>query len=425
MKEGSLQSNVVAMYSLQIANYVMPMVTLPYLISVLGESGYGKISFAYSVVFLLVLFVDAGFNTRAAHALAQSNGNKETINRIFASTLIIKAIQCVIAFTLLFVILNSFESLNDLKPLYLVTFMTVIGSLLFPVWLYQGLQIMHFTTICSVAGRLLATILIFIYVQDSNDIVLAAFLQASATALSGLMSIHIIKSKLDLKLLYPLSELRTDMVNAWKESKELTVSEFFTNALENSGILIVGIFTNDALTGIYAAIEKISKALLSAFQPVVKALFPMLSKLWGNDVHEAELKTIMWIKRLIFSSILMAIAVFILSDLILEILFNQTWLQHSQVLEAFCLWLVFGVSALTLGRLWILASGNKVIFSKVVFYTSLFQLPLSVWAINSHGLLGLVYVLVVSEVLKTILFICMIKKGLSHANLTYNSTLSS
>lgn len=409
-KRAAFGKNVTAMYALQIANYILPIVTLPYLIRTLGSDGYGQLAFAYSLVFLMVLFVDTGFNTRAAHALSKPNITMHEASRIYASTIWFKVIQTLLVFSLLLILINTVPALKESPTLYLVSFMTVIGSLIFPVWLYQGLEIMHYTTICSVGGRLIATILIFVLVREPNDVVLAAFLQASGTALSGLISLPIIFSKLKITIFYRYRSLKPDLARAWNESKALGLSEYVTNALENSGVFILGIFTSDAITGIYAAIEKLARAMLSVFQPLLRALFPRLSGKWSVDTNSAVTETKTWTKRLFFSVLLVAIAVAILSKFGLQILFGVEWGQYQTLLQLFCIWLIFAVLSATLGQLWLLAGGEKDLYSKVLLSSGFIQLLTAIWFTAQYGLYGMTFALLITELIKFMMFSYAINK---------------
>jgi len=269
---------------------------------------------------------------------------------------------------------------------------------------------MHFTTICSVGGRLITTILIFALVKEPSDIVLAAFLQASGTALSGLLSLPIIFSKLKLTIFYSFKNLKPDLIRAWEESRTLGLSEYVTNALENSGVFILGLFTSDAVTGIYAAIEKLARALLSVFQPLIKALFPYLSGKWSSDINIAQADARKWSIRLTFTVILISIVTALFSEFGLNILFGDTWGQHSSLLQLFCVWLIFAVMSASLGQLWLLASGEKILYSKVLLLSSLAQLISAVWFTLQFSLYGMASALLVTEVIKLILFAYAINK---------------
>ena len=258
-RRAPLLQNVAAMYALQIANYLIPLATLPYLIRVLGAEQYGVMAMAYAVVFFMVLFVDAGFNTLATRRLARPGTRASQISEIFVATQLVKLGQCAAMFLLLCALIAVVPQVGELSAVYLASFPIVLGSLLFPTWLFQGLQIMHFTAACSVGGRLFATVGIFVLVKDAGDVVTAALLQASATAISGLLALPILFGRVRLRLTVPRRRLRARIRRTLADARPLAPAEYLTDAVGNSGVFILGFFASDAAVGVYAAIEKVAE----------------------------------------------------------------------------------------------------------------------------------------------------------------------
>ena len=58
-------------YVLQVANYLVPLATLPFLVRVLGAEAYGALAFAYVVMMFAVLLIDAGLDTLSARRLSR------------------------------------------------------------------------------------------------------------------------------------------------------------------------------------------------------------------------------------------------------------------------------------------------------------------------------------------------------------------
>ena len=65
---------------LQIAGYVFPLITMPYLARVIGTEGFGKIAFASAVVVWFQTVADWGFNLTATRDVAQHRDDKEKVS---------------------------------------------------------------------------------------------------------------------------------------------------------------------------------------------------------------------------------------------------------------------------------------------------------------------------------------------------------
>ncbi|MBT8091726.1 MAG: oligosaccharide flippase family protein, partial [Gammaproteobacteria bacterium] len=401
----SLRKNIVAMYALQIANYVIPLLTLPYLIRVLGAEQYGVMAMAYAVVYFMVLFVDAGFNTIATRRLARPGIDIESISETYATTQFIKLLQSAMMFALLCVLVTNVPKFSAASAIYYASFPIVIGSLLFPTWLFQGLEIMHFTTVCSVGGRLLATIGIFVFVRDSGDVVTAAFLQASATALSGLLALPFILGRLRLRFTMSWRRLVKSARRTLDEARMLAPAEYVTDAISNSNVFVLGLFAGDAAVGVYAAIEKIARACASLFQPLTKALFPSLAGRWLSATHDAELRSRHWTRIILLLALLASMVMLAAAPFALELLFGAGWAEHAALLRVLAAWIVANVTAVVLGQFWLLARGRKSVYARGLFFAGALQLFASVTGAWLFGVTGIVVAAVIAEILRVIIFL--------------------
>ena len=87
-KEGkTVFANLGYLTLLQVAGYVFPLITMPYLARVIGADGFGKIAFATAVVVWFQTVADWGFNLTATRDVAQNRYDKNVVSRIFSNVL--------------------------------------------------------------------------------------------------------------------------------------------------------------------------------------------------------------------------------------------------------------------------------------------------------------------------------------------------
>ncbi|MEM7081904.1 MAG: flippase [Pseudomonadota bacterium] len=419
IKRSSLASNITALYALQAANYLIPLLTLPYLIRVLGAHHYGIMAMAYATVFFLVLFIDAGYNTRAVRLLSREDLTHRDISTLFATNVWLKVIQTLIAFGLLVAAVAYVPAVREHANVYLVTFGIVLGSLLFPTWLFQGLQIMHYTTVCSVGGRVLATAGIFLLVKSPSDLVIAAALQSSATLLSGLLSLPIVFKKLGLSLWLPLSTLGKSLRSTVRNGFSLCFSEYLVNATNNAGVFILGLFANETAVGIFAAVSKIAQAVANAFQPLLRAVFPIIANLSATDPASATAKSKTWTLRIISSAAVMATGLIVLSSFVLVLLFGPEWHSHGRALQGLAIWVFLFVCASAVGQFSLLARGHQSVYAYCLLAGGLIQVALCVYGAFQWGVIGVVAALIASEFCRLVAFLYAkhrVVNGIQHEN---------
>ena len=125
--------NFLSLIFLQGANYVLPLLLLPYLVRVLGTEKYGLVMFAQSLILFLTVFVDYGFNISGTREISINRADRKAISNIFSAIMIVKIGLIATASLLLFVVVESFARFNSDAQVYYLSFGVTIGQALFPV----------------------------------------------------------------------------------------------------------------------------------------------------------------------------------------------------------------------------------------------------------------------------------------------------
>ena len=178
--------NAALLYAVQFSGYVLPLITLPYLSRVLSTEMFGVIAFAQSFIWYFVPLTEYGFNVTATRAVAVARESPDEINRIFSAVMTAKALLTAAGFVIVSVVVALVPILRTHWRLYLVMFLMVIANMLFPLWLFQGMQKMQHVAVRDLASKLLSLAALFAFVHSDRDYLIAAGAQPMGLLLSGI-----------------------------------------------------------------------------------------------------------------------------------------------------------------------------------------------------------------------------------------------
>ncbi len=300
-----LLSNFLSLSVLQGANFILPLISLPYLVRTLGTEAFGLVMFAQAVIMYFIILTDYGFNLSATREISIHRDNEVKIAEIFSTVMFIKFILLFLSFVLLSIIIFSFEKFRTDWYIYYLTFGMVIGQVLFPVWFFQGIEKMKYITILNIIAKLIFTVAIFIFIHETQDYFYVPILNSLGFIVAGLISLWIVFHDFKMRLVMPNYE---NMKNMFLESSSLFVSNLSVTLYTASNTLILGLFTDNNTVGIYASIEKLVLAIKNLYVPLYQALFPWLSKKEKKDIAPIIKKMIPYITLVgIFFTVLLAV----------------------------------------------------------------------------------------------------------------------
>ncbi|MDD3602586.1 MAG: oligosaccharide flippase family protein [Sulfurovum sp.] len=270
-----LFSNFMSLSVLQAFTYILPLLTLPYLVRVLGAEKFGLVMFAQAFIMFFVILTDYGFNLSATREVSIHREDKSKLTEIFSAVMMIKAFLILVSFIVLSVIVFGFERFSGDWKLYYLTFLFVLGQVMFPIWYFQGMERMKYITIVNVMGRLIFTILIFIVVQNEADYIYVPVLNGLGMISGGVFSLWIIHHS--FKQPFKMQNMIT-LRKHFMESSHFFLSRVSVSIYTSANAFVLGLLTNNTMVGYYSIAEKLYQALQSFYSPITQALYPYVAK---------------------------------------------------------------------------------------------------------------------------------------------------
>lgn len=364
MLKSKLAGNIISLFTLKGAEYIISFLTLPYLLRVLGPEKYGAITFAQVIMNYGILLVDYGFNLTAPRDIAKSD--KGEVSRHFAAIMGAKAMLFLPILLSGGVLLAVFQDRLDTWLIFCVL-PALLGNILFPIWYFQGIQQMKFITVFNLLARTVSVILIFSLVQTAEDYRLAALLQAVTPLLAGLLSLIVLWQR--SRELFRLPAWQ-DIVSKFKDGWDIFISTLFINLYTNSNIFILGILTNDTVVGYYSAASKLIEAVKGLLAPISNAIFPHVSVLF----KESKTKAIAFLCKVLHviggSSLAISLLVFVFAEPIVALIMGSSYQESVRILRVISfLPCIIGLSNI-FGIQTMVAFGMQRIFSRILMISA-------------------------------------------------------
>ncbi len=387
-------SNFASLTVVQAITYILPVIMIPYLFRVIGPEKFGLIAFAQALMQYFMILTDYGFSISATREISLCREDNCEISKVFSAVMTVKLVFAFLSLVLLCIIVFFIPRFRDNWLVYILSFGTVLGNTLFPVWFFQGIEKMRHIAYLNIIGGFLMLLAIFTFVHRAEDYLWVPAITSSVFLITGLWALRIVFRKFGVSFKFPgYTNLRQQLTAGW----DIFISNAAINAYTTTRVFVVGLLTDNTITGFYAIAERIANAvqtfpLLSFSQ----AVFPRLSQIFNKNKALA-FELMRQIQQVTVNISLACLALtFILAPWIVRAFCGGEY--YSTVLSFRLLLVsVFFVCANAFRVQFLLVCGKTAIYSRIHVFMSMIGLPLIFLLVFSFGFKGAAIASVVIE----------------------------
>lgn len=321
-------SNFLSLSVLQGANLILPLVTFPYLVQVLGIEKYGLVAFAQALIAYFSTLTEYGFNLTGTREISIFKNNQTQLIKRFNSIQQARIFLVVLGFLLMTIIVFSFQKFQNDWQLYFLTYGVVVGTAMFPTWFFQGIQKMKFITILSVISKTIFTISIFFLVKSPEDYLWVPASQALGGVFVAVISLILINRKFKIPFKYQKFKY---VLQQYKKGGYVFMSSISINLYSATTTFVLGLFTNNTMVGYYSIANRVVKIIVSLFTPFYQAIYPHVIQL----SKKSYLETINLIRKILKFSLIISFLVLgcgiVLAEPMFKLVFGED-VEHSILL---------------------------------------------------------------------------------------------
>ena len=324
--------NTVALAIIQILNYILPFITLPYLSRILDVDKLGLVFFAQVFMDYFYRFAMFGFDFSGVRSIAINRDNKEKTILIFNSIFSSQILFLIISFIILSLLIIIIPKFRVDAIVYYFTFLSVVGNVLIFTWFYQGMEIMKFITILNIITKTVGLLLIFGFVKNNHDYYLVPLFNSLGAVIAGIVSLIFIKRVFQIKFFIPKKE---KIINTIKYSCQFFLTKVAIALYRQTNAFVLGLVVSTTAVAYYTSADKIFWAIFALYSTFINALFPYMSK--NKDI--IFFKKIL--KYLIIIAVGFSLFLLITSKYLIILLFTEKMSPAINILKIFALSLCF------------------------------------------------------------------------------------
>lgn len=362
----ALLENFVSLSALQFVGMLLPLVTLPYILRVIGFEKYGVIVFSASLIAYFTALTDFSFKITATRDVAIHRDSPKKLNIIYSKVLTIKMFFLIVSWALIALAVFLYPPFYENRQIYFYTSLLLLGYVLFPEWFFQGIEKMRYITYLNLGIKLFFTLCVFIFIKKQSDFWIYPLLQSAGYIGAGLVGQYMMVKKYKLKFIFLPYKV---IIKTVKDNSPIFINQFVPTLYNNTSTFLLGIFGTDKLVGIYQAVLTVVNLIVALIEIISRVFFPFLNR--RKDAFTAY-------KKMMMIAVVIMIAVALVCNKLIFWYLNITydnafWLLFILVLGVggYALYNIFGLNYFIIHRQDKLVMKNTLIFSLIGFFITI------------------------------------------------------
>lgn len=263
--------NFLSLFLLKGIDFLIPLLTLPYLLRVIGNDGYGQIMFALALINYFIGFAYYGFNITGTRFVAANKGSKMRLQYIYTVVNSTRLFLCLVSSILVVGLVFTIPTFREYSMLYLLFTPMIWGGALLSDWMYQGIERMKYIAILNTGVRLIFLIAVFAFIHGQKDLWVYPLSLSVAYIVSAFISHRLLRRLFGLKFRlcrfkHISKRLRVDF--------PIFINQFVPTLYNNTSGFILGLVAPISMVGIYSAIKKVADIFVTLTDLFTRAIFP-------------------------------------------------------------------------------------------------------------------------------------------------------
>jgi O-antigen/teichoic acid export membrane protein len=280
MKVRKLSSNYILSIIRILVSAIVGLLIMAHVNKQLGAELIGKVEYANTIINYFVMFSALGIPMYGVREIAKHRHDKTLLSKTFLELLTILLVTTIVSYVVLFILLYVFNFFADYKLLILVfssvIFLTNIGA----DWFFMGMEDQLYITIRYVAVRLIALVILYLFVVSQDDYLIYAFITILYVCGSNIFNFYFIFKNIEFKSI----KFKTlDIKRHVRPVLTIFIAAISVNIYLQLDNFLIGHISGDKYLGYYVVANKLIRQAITFITLIGLILLPRLSSYWETD----------------------------------------------------------------------------------------------------------------------------------------------
>ena len=394
--------NVSLLLVAQLVSYLIPILEIPILAKALGVDQYGQVLLIQTSALLCSLIVEYGFSLSGARQVAVCGiGNKSQLSKIYNGVISAK-IMLSSAMIGLSVLVLSLSDLNVSLQAVVWGYLYFLAFSFSNIWLFQGMEKITFVIVFELVLRFVGLFVLYWVLALSAEASFALMIMSSFALLNTVIGLYLayrVVGRFSMDIKSGIEQIRNGFHGfIYKSSNNIMLS---------AGPALVGIMCGQASVAKFVPAEKIIKASVGLVGPVLIGLYPYLSRRLLQTA-EINLKLSSIIVAFLFGAGIVGAAIIACAgNFLIHLMLGPGFEEAVSILQVFVFIIPFRMMNQSIGLTIFMPLGKDKVLSICLMFFSMLSLCLAAALSYWYDLIGIVYGLVLAEVLFSISLIVL------------------
>ncbi|MHB9056612.1 MAG: flippase [Paludibacteraceae bacterium] len=404
-----LFKNIFSLSTVQLVNYVFPLITVPYVSRIIGPDSYGIINYATAFIAYFTLLIGFGFDLTGTRKIARNPDDNQYVNTVFSEVVNARILLFLISCVLFTLCLFFVKPLQNNIYVALIIFATTISSVIVPQFIYQGKQHLSIFAILNFLKGLINTILIFLLIKYKEDYVLLPAINVLVATLSSLFLLVYAYKKFNLRFYWIKFRQILKLLN---EEKVIFISTVVISLYTTTNTVVLGLFASTVEVGYFTVSMSLLNVINSVISvPVASAFYPYIGNAFSKD-REAGLDVVRKIFPVItFMTFIAGVFLFTFAPLIIHVFYGNQF-QNAVTVFRIMAFTPFVISMSNLFGIQTMLNLNMdKIFFKATAVASIFGLIINIFMSKYFSYIGTAWNTIIIESFVSVYMFFLLKNN--------------